>query len=75
MVNKTLNVFIYYYLFQNEMKYDRYFNFALIGLKEKTTTAYFNELDKIVNDFLSIYSVNSLEKVENTKNGKTMNSS
>ena len=68
MVNKTLNVFIYYYLFQNEVNYERYFKFVLIGLKEKTTSAYFNELDKIVNDFLSIYSVNSLEKVENTKN-------
>ena len=68
MVNKTLNVFIYYYLFQNELNYDRYFNFVLIGLKNKTNSSYFSELDKIVNDFLSIYSVNSLERVDNIRN-------
>ena len=67
MVNKTLNVFIYYYLFQSELNYNKYFNFVLIGLKEKTISAYFNELDKIVNDFLSIYSVNSLEKIDNIR--------
>ena len=42
MVNKTLNVFIYYYLFQSELNFKRYFNFVLIGLKEKTISAYFN---------------------------------
>ena len=68
MVNKTLNVFIYYYLFQNELNYNRYFNFVLIGLKEKTISAYFKELDKVVNDFLCIYSENSLERVENIRN-------
>ena len=67
MVNKTLNVFIYYYLFQSELNFNRYFNFVLIGLKNKTSLAYFNELDKIVNDFLSIYSVNSLDKIEITR--------
>ena len=67
-VNKTFNIFIYYYLFQNELNYNRYFNFVLIGLKNKTSSAYLNELDKIVSDFLSIYSVNSLEKVEIIKN-------
>ena len=30
MVNKTLNVFIYYYLFQSECSYNRYFDFVLI---------------------------------------------
>ena len=56
IVIKTSSLFLYYYLFPFDLNFERYFNFILIGTKEKTVNAYFEELNKIMKDFFSMYS-------------------
>ena len=67
IVMKTASVFLYYYLFPFDLDFERYFHFILIGTKEKTVKAYFEELNKILKDFFSMYSVQDYTKINNAK--------
>jgi hypothetical protein len=53
---KNSSGFLYYYLFPFDLNYERYFHFVLIGTKKKTVNEYFDEINKIINDFFSMYS-------------------
>jgi hypothetical protein len=54
IVEKMTNIFLYSYIFPFEISYKRYFNFALIGAKEKTMNYYSKEIDKIKDHYDSI---------------------
>ena len=58
--------FLYYYLFPFDLNFERYFHFGLIGTKENTVNAYYDEINKIVNDFLSMYSIKDISAFENS---------
>ena len=66
IVIKTSSMFLYNYLFPFDLNYERYFHFILIGAKEKTVKAYFEELNKIMKDFFSMYSMHDLTLIENS---------
>ena len=66
IVSKTSSLFLYYYLFPFDLNFERYFHFGLIGTKEATVSAYYDEINKIVNDFLSMYSVKDFSTFENS---------
>ena len=64
IVERTKSFFLYYYLFPFYLKYDKYLDFVLIGLKNKTIKAYFTEMDNIIKHFsVKLYSSN--EKITN----------
>ena len=64
IVNKSKSMFLYYYLFPFDLNYNKYFDFCLIGLKDKTIKAYYNEIEKILSEFLSMYSINNVQKIK-----------
>ena len=64
IVNKSKSMFLYYYLFPFDLNYNKYFDFCLIGLKDKTIKSYNNEIEKILNEFLSMYSINNVQKIK-----------
>ena len=66
IVSKTSSLFLYYYLFPFDLNFERYFHFGLIGTKENTVNAYYEEINKIVNDFLSMYSIKDISVFENS---------
>ena len=66
IVIKTSSLFLYFYIFPFDLNFERYFHFSLIGTKEKTVNAYYEELNKIVNDFNSMYSMHDLSLIENS---------
>ena len=66
IVSKTSSLFLYYYLFPFDLNFERYFHFGLIGTKENTVSAYYDEINKIVNDFLSMYSIKDISAFENS---------
>jgi len=66
IVSKTSSLFLYYYLFPFDLNFERYFHFGLIGAKENTVSAYYDEINKIVNDFLSMYSIKDISAFENS---------
>ena len=68
IINKVNNMFLYYYIFPFDIKYKNYLNFIFIGLKDKTTKTYYQELDKILNDFFNMYSVNDSKQIKNNCN-------
>ena len=68
IVMKTSSLFLYYYLFPFDLNFERYFHFVLIGTKEKTVNAYFEELNKIMNEFFSMYSMYDIKQIEDSKN-------
>ena len=54
IVEKMTNIFLYNYIFPFDISYKRYFNFALIGAKEKTMNYYSKEIEKIKDNYFSV---------------------
>ena len=68
IVNKANNMFLYYYIFPFDLQYNKYFNFVFTGFKNKTMTGYFNEINKVLSDFMSMFSKNNEEVTKNLCN-------
>ena len=56
-VEKANNMFIKNYLFPFDLDYIKYFRFIFIGLKDKTTTSYYSEINKIIEDCSKNFSI------------------
>ena len=70
IVEKMTNIFLYNYIFPFDISYKRYFNFALIGAKEKTMNFYSKEIERIKENYSSICYINDGwdRKVKREKN-------
>ena len=64
LVEKAKSMFLYYYLFPFDLKYNKYFDFILIGLKNKTIKEYYTEINNILNDLMSTFSTNNEKQIK-----------
>ena len=63
-IEKANNMFIKNYLFPFDLDYIKYLSFIFIGLKDKTTTSYYSEINKIIEDCSKYFSIKNEIKKE-----------
>ena len=70
IVEKMTNIFLYNYIFPFDISYKRYFNFSLIGAKEKTMNYYSKEIEKIKETYYSSCNISDgLDRKEKKEKG------